>query len=218
MTVLLLRDLKILFRNPRAWFLSLVFFLLFISLFAIAMTGDPKRLQSVAAPAIWLAVIFSLLLSFDGLFEQDIRTGVFEQLKLSGVSMMAIVVSKTLTTFFVTGLPLICILPLASILLGLDPITASAIIISVLVGLPALLALGIMSAAILSGSKNAGFLTSLLTIPFFVPIVIFAISGIKDFPSNGIWNTGFVSVLGISLISIAICLPAAAAALNTNLE
>lgn len=218
MALLLYRDLKILFRNPRGWFLTLVFFLLFVTLFAIAMDGDPARMVPVAPAGIWLAIIFSLLLSFDGLFERDIRTGVFTQLKLSGTSLLSVVISKVLTIFLVTCLPLICIVPIAAIFFQLDATTSYSIMMSLLLGAPGLICLGVLSAAILSGSRNSGFLMALLTLPFFIPIVIFAIGGIKLFPNLGMWNSGFLALAGISLVSIAVCLPAAVAALNTNLD
>jgi len=218
MSLLLYRDLKILLRNPRGWLLTLFFFLLFVSLFAIALAGDPNKLGPVAPAGIWLAVIFSLLLSFDGMFERDIRTGVLEQLKLSGTSVLSLIISKTLTVFLITCLPLICIIPVAGLFFQLDVIMTCSVMLSILIGSPALICLGVLSAAIVSGSRHAGFLLALLTLPFFVPIVIFAIAGIKDFPITGMWNSGFLAVMGISLISIAVCIPASVAALNTNLE
>lgn len=218
MSAILARDLKILFRNPKSWFLTLVFFLLFVSLFAIALDGDPEKLPVVAPAIIWLAVIFSLVLSFDGLFQGDMQNGVFEQLKLSNVSMLSIVASKALTIFLISCLPLICIIPIAAMVLQLDGSVTGSVMISILIGSPALIAIGVLSAAILSGSRNAGFLLTLLTLPFFVPVVIFGIEGINNFPANGIWNNAFLALSGISLISVAVCIPASAAALNTNLE
>jgi len=79
MMSLIQRDLMILFREPKGWLLSLVFFVLFLSLLAIALGADSALLRSVGAPAFWLAVTFSLLLTFDTLFESDIRSGLFEQ-------------------------------------------------------------------------------------------------------------------------------------------
>lgn len=218
MSLLLFRDLKILFRNPRGWLLTLFFFLLFVTMFAVALEGDPEKTIPVAPAGIWLAIIFSLLLSFDGLFERDIRTGVFTQLRLSDTSFLYLVISKALTIFLITCLPLICIVPIAAIFLHLDAMTSYGIMLSLLIGAPALISLGVLSAAILSGSRNSGFLLALLTLPFFIPIVIFAIGGIKLFPSMGMWNSGFLALAGISLVSIAVCLPASVAALNTNLE
>ena len=218
MLLFIQRDLKILLRDPKAWLLCLIFFLLFTAILAIALSGSPDNLQLIAPAGIWLAAIFSLILSFDGLFERDIRNGVLEQIRLSNASFFSFVASKALTVFVLSCLPLICAIPIAGLFVHMPVDVTQIVMISILIGSPAMIALGIFSASILSGSRQAGFLLALLTLPFFVPIVIFAIGGINAFPEIGFWNTGFIALMGISLVMVAICIPASVAALQSNLE
>jgi len=215
---LIRRDLKIMFRNPRGFILPLTFFLLFLSLFAIALGGDLADLNRLGAIAIWLAAIFSLLLSFENLFQRDIETGIYDQMQLSGLSAMSIFMSKMLSIFLIMVIPLIAIVPIAGIMYQLEAHNIAAICLSVLIGGPAIIALGVFSAALMSGQRNAGFMTLLMTLPFIIPVVIFALSGIEKYPNEGLGSAEFIALAGITLISLAVCIPAGAAALNSNTE
>lgn len=218
MTALIKRDLLILFRNPRGWLMSQVFFLLFLSLMAIALDAQPEQLRKMAAPVIWMSAVFSLLLTFENLFQADMRNGLFEQYYLSGLSMLSLAASKFVTVFIVCLLPLIMVVPIIGILYQLNFEVIGSIMLSLLLGAPGLIALGLVSAALLSGQRSAGFLILLLTLPFLVPVVIFALSGIESYAKLGLWNAGFQALAGLSLLSIGIGLPATAAALNANME
>ncbi|NNE56843.1 MAG: hypothetical protein HKN36_01930 [Hellea sp.] len=218
MSAMLFRDLRIVYRDPRGWLASLIFFALFLSIFAIALDGEPERLAENAASAIWLGTIFSLMISFENIFDRDIQTGHFEQLSLSGINALSIVVSKMITGFITILLPILIVIPLAGILFNTEPAASAGIMMSVLFGAPALIAYSILSAALLAGQRNTGFLMILISLPFIVPVIIFALSGVASYAEVGFWNTGFQALCGISIIALTISIPAAAAALSTHLE
>lgn len=218
MTALLWRDLRIAFRDPKGWLMAVIFFLLFLSLFAIALGGNAQVLKRIAPVSIWLALVFSLLLTFDTIFDADIRGGMFEQLHLSGTSNITIVSSKMLAGFIMSVLPLLAAIPVAGLLFQLSGVEIAAILTSVLLGAPALIAYGVLAGALLAGQRNTGFLAILMTLPFMVPVVIFALSAIDAYPVRGIWSLEFQALAGLSLISIAVSIPAAAAALSAYLD
>lgn len=198
--------------------MAIIFFLLCLSLFAIGLKGESKVLQNTAPTIIWLALIFSLLLTFENIFEADIRSGVFEQLILSGLSPTAITVSKILSGFIISVLPLIIAIPIAGIWYHLSAEQTAGIMLSVIFGAPAILAYGVMAGALLAGQRGTGFLAILITLPFILPVFIFALSGISAFEVNGIWNLQFRALAGTSLIAFAISIPASAAALSAYLD
>ncbi len=218
MIVLLRRDFMIMFRDPRSWVTGAVFFLMFLSFIAIALDADTRRLQEMAAPGVWLAVIFSLLLTFENLFQSDLRNGTLEQFRLAAISSLSLVTSKFISSFIICILPLVMMTPVIGILYQMSFEAVGPIMLSLLLGAPALIALALVSAAILSGQRTGGFLIILLTLPFMVPVLIFALAGIESYPENGLWNTGFQALAGLSLVSMAIGLPAAAAALKASME
>jgi len=109
-------------------------------------------------------------------------------------------------------------IPLAGTFFQLPGPEIAGLMISVLLGSPALIAYGVLSGALLAGQKGTGFLAVLITLPFIVPIIIFALSGAQNYPAFGIWNLQFQALLGLSLVALAVSIPAAAAALSAYLE
>ncbi len=218
MTVLLRRELKIGLRNPRIWLSGLLFFLLFLTVLAIGLNGEAEKLQVMAAPAIWLALLFCLLLTFENIFEADIRSGVFEQLHLSNVSNIEVVSAKIISGFIVTTLPILLAIPVGGIFYQLPASAISALMLSALFGAPALIAYSVFAASILAGQRQTGFIGILITLPFLIPVIIFALAGVESYATEGIWNPGFRALLGLSMTALAICIPASAAALKTYLD
>ena len=82
---------------------------------------------------------------------------------------------------------------------------------------PALTIYGVLASAILAG-RRGGFLIVLITTPFLIPLLVFGLGIVEAYLNNGFAALEFHALAGLSLIAIAIGIPAAAAALNANLE
>ncbi len=215
---IILRDMRIAFRSGGAWLMGLVFFAVFLSLSAIAVGGEFKTLRPLAPSIIWLAIVFSLLFSFEQLFSSDANDGSLEHIKLSGMSMGNYVLAKVCAHWLLSFLPLILALPIAAFLYDLQMPILIGLFFSALVASPALVCYGAFSGACLVGFKGGGFLLVLLTIPLVIPVLIFSVSGAVSFSASGLFALEFQVLVGISLIATAIGIPAAAAALNTGME
>lgn len=198
--------------------MGLVFFAVFLSMSAIALGGEFTTLRPLAPALIWLAMVFSLLFSFEHLFSGDASDGSLEHLKLSGMSMNAYVLAKVCAHWLLSILPLIVALPLAALLFDLPMPILLGLFVSMVVASPALVCYGAFSGACLVGFKGGGFLLVLLTIPLVIPVLIFAVSGVTSFADAGLLALEFQALAGISLIAAAIGIPAAAAALNVSME
>jgi len=215
---LVFRDIQIALRSGGAWLMGLVFFAVFLSLSAIALGGEFTVLRPLAPALIWLAMVFSLLFSFEHLFTDDARDGSLEHIKLSGMSMTAYVLAKVCAHWLLSILPLIIALPMAALLFDLQTPTLIGLFVSMMVASPALVCYGAFSGACLVGFKGGGFLLVLLTIPLVIPVLIFAVSGATSYSEVGLFALEFQALAGISLIASAIGIPAAAAALNVIME
>lgn len=215
---IVLRDIRIAFRSGGAWLMGLVFFAVFLAMSAIALGGAFETLRPLAPALIWLALVFSLLFSFEHLFSDDAGDGSLEHIKLSGTSMNAYVLAKVCAHWLLNILPLIIALPLAALLFDLSASTLIGLLVSILVASPALVCYGAFSGACLVGFKGGGFLLVLLTIPLVIPVLIFAVSGATSFANAGLFILEFQALSGISLIATAVGIPAAAAALNVSME
>ncbi|MCV5648852.1 heme exporter protein CcmB, partial [Escherichia coli] len=77
-----------------------------------------------------------------------------------------------------TGLPLILISPLLAVLLSLDFNTWLSVVLTLMIGTPTLSFIGAIGVALTVGLQKGGVLLSLLILPLYIPILIFATSAI----------------------------------------
>lgn len=212
------RDLTLALRSGGAWLYGLFFFAVFIALSAIALGGSLSVMRPFAPALIWLAVIFSAMLSFPAIFHDDYQDGNLAQLKTSGVSLISLCTAKAIGFAVLSILPLLITIPFAALVFDMPNETIKATILSLIIAAPALTIYGVLSSAILAGRRGGGFLIVLITTPFLIPLLIFGLEAIDGFAKSGLAAVEFRVLIGLSLIAIAVGIPAAAAALNANLE
>ena len=172
------RDLLIAARNPGEWLNPIMFFLMVLALFPLAVDPDPKFLSKIAAGIIWVAALLATLLSLDSLFKADIEDGTLEQWLASGESLYAMALAKSLVHWAISGLPLTIVAPLLALMVNLPESAYGALFISLLLGTPVLSLLGAVGAALTAGVRSGGLLLSLIILPLYIPILIFGASAV----------------------------------------
>jgi len=205
------RDLKSAFRHRTQLMLPLLFFVLVITLFPMAVSPQLSVLQSIAAGIIWVAALLATLLSLDNMFRSDFDDGTLEQLLLSPYPTSILVLAKILAHWLVTGLPLIIVAPLLGVLTGLSPQSMGVLIGSLALGTPILSLLGAIGVALTIGLKRGGALLSLLVLPLYVPILIFGANSV-DSAQTGLIVSGQLYLLGALLLASLCLAPIAASA------
>lgn len=214
LSILIWRDLRLALRSKNLWLQSLLFFIIFIAVSGIAMGGDNVSMRQFATALIWLALIFALLLSFENMFRDDFEDGSLDQLKTSNMSGTSYVIAKSISHWISVIVPLLIALPVVTLLLGLSFSAFAGLLYSILFASPALIVLGAFCGACLVGDRNGSLLVILLAIPLFVPLIIFGTTAADSYSASG-WNAvEFKALIGLSLISGAIGIPASAAALD----
>ncbi len=212
------RDLRLAARSGGAWTYGLVFMVFFLSLCAIALGGNLQTLKPLAIPLIWLSILFASLLSISQIFRDDMEDGSLAQFKLSGLSSIGVASAKTISFALIYLFPLIITTPIWGQLFGLGGADLSGLLIALLAALPAIAVYVAVSGAILCAKQSGGFLAIILTAPLLIPTLIFGIMAAQKFPEIGLAVAELRILAGLSFISIAIGLPATAAALTANLE
>lgn len=215
---LIYRDIILAFRSGTSWLLGIVFFISFLALCAIALGGDFDILRPLAPALIWLALLFSLMFSFDNVFGDDAKDGSLAQIKLSALPMTNYVIAKFIGHFILAIFPLLIAMPFVSLMFDLSPKIIAGLVFSTLLASPALICYGGFAGACLTGLRAGGFLLVLISLPLLVPILIFAIEGSMDYENNAGFPTAFKALAGISLISIPIGIIATSAALKVMTE
>ena len=172
------RELLIAFRRQADIFNPLWFFIIVITLFPLSIGPEPSLLARIAAGIVWVAALLSALLSLERLFRDDFQDGSLEQMMLLPVPLPIVVIAKVVAHWLLTGLPLILISPLLAVLLSLDFNTWLAVVMTLVIGTPTLSFIGAIGVALTVGLQKGGVLLSLLVLPLYIPILIFATSAI----------------------------------------
>ncbi|MCP3698414.1 MAG: heme exporter protein CcmB [Aliivibrio sp.] len=218
MTTIIRRELLIAFRRKADILNPLWFFIIVITLFPLSIGPEPELLARIAAGIVWVAALLSALLSLERLFRDDFSDGSLEQMMLMPTPLSVLVLAKVFAHWVLTGLPLIIISPLLAILLSLDFNSWLAIVFTLLLGTPTLSFLGAVGVALTVGLQKGGVLLSLLILPLYIPVLIFATSAI-DAAGLGMAYNGQLAILGALFMGSATLTPfAISSALRVSVQ
>jgi len=197
------RELQIAMRKNAEILNPLWFFLLVITLFPLVIGPDPKLLSRIAPGIAWVAALLSALLSFERLFRDDFIDGSLEQLMLTAQPLPMTALAKVVAHWLLTGLPLILLSPIAALLLSLEVNIWWALVLTLLLGTPVLSCIGAIGVALTVGLRKGGVLLSLLVVPLFIPVLIFASSVLEAAGLNvPFWGDGRPLGLWISTVLV----------------
>ncbi len=107
---------------------------------------------------------------------------------LSPLSLEQVALAKLLAHWLSTGLPLTLLSPLLAVLFGLPAPAMLALFVSLLMGTPAVSAIGAIGASLTLSLKRGGLILPLIVLPLLVPAVIFgagSVTSVLDHLSNG---------------------------------
>jgi heme exporter protein B len=215
---LLRRDLLLAMRQRGQWVNPLLFFVLVVSLFPLGLNPDPELLRTIAPGVIWVAALLAALLSLEALFRSDFDDGSLEHMVLTPHPLPLLVLAKLVAHWLLTGLPLLLVAPLLALLLNLQVEAVPVLLATLALGTPLLSLIGGIGVALTVGLRGGGVLLSLLLLPLYVPVLIFA-AGAVGHAQAGMAVTGQLALLG-ALLALAIALAplATAAALRISLD
>ena len=174
--ILLRQDMRLHRRQLAEWVPLILFFLIVIVLLPFALGPEPDLLKRLGPGLIWLAALLMSLLALERLFVRDARDGTLDIMLLSPHPLPLLVFSRLLAEIIAILVALAVMLLPAAILLGLSFAVLPVLFLTLLLGLPALILLGGVAGAITAVlNRNPGMLT-LLLVPFYIPILIFAVA------------------------------------------
>ena len=215
---LLRRDLILAARIGGSGVMGLVFFLTIVTLIPFAPRARPQRFSPRIGPAIlWIAAVLATLIGLDRLFQADEEDGSLDLLRGASLPLEVVVLAKVLAHWLATGLPLVLAAPLFGLLVGLSPTGMLAVMVTLLVGTPALTFVGAVGAALTASLRRGGLILSILVLPFMIPTLIFGVAA-ADAALGGTvpFATPFLILVAITLTSAVVGTVAAAAALRAG--
>ncbi|MGB0658802.1 MAG: heme exporter protein CcmB [Mangrovicoccus sp.] len=218
MITLILRELRLAIRAGGGFGLALAFFLMVAILVPFAVGPESQRLSLIAAGILWLGALLACLLSLERIFALDYEDGSLDLLGTAPVPLEAVAVAKSLAHWLTTGLPLTLAAAPLGVLLNLPASGFTWLVLSLLIGTPALSLIGAFGAALTVGLKRGGLLLSLLVLPLYVPSLIYGAEVARLGAAGLPVSTALALEAAITLGTIALMPFATAAVLRINLR
>lgn len=215
---LLQRDIRLAIRSGGGFGLALAFFLIVIVLVPFGVGPEREILARIAPGVLWVGALLACLLSLDRLFATDYEDGSLELLATAPLPLESLVLTKAVAHWLTTGLPLTIVAPGLAVLLNLPGTAYATLVLTLLLGTPALSMLGAFGASLTVGLKRGGLLLSLLVLPLYVPTLIFGADAVRRAADGLATTTPVLLVAAITLGALAVVPFAAAAALRVNLR
>jgi heme exporter protein B len=217
-STILARDLRIAFRRFSELSNPLLFFVIVVSLFPLALSPNTDVLREVGVGVLWVSALLSSLLALEGLFRGDADDGSLEQLMLSPVPLGITVLAKVAAHWLVAILPLIALVPVLALSYALPLRALPVMIAALLLATPTLSVLIALGAALTVSLRRGGAIVGLLILPMTAPLLIFG-SRATDFGVQGEPTAGPLYLLAaLAVLAIALGPVAIAAALRVGVE
>ena len=195
----LYRDILLAVRRRRELANPLVFFVIVVSMFPLGVSPEKELLSDMAAGVVWVTALLATIISMDSMFRSDYEDGSLEQLLLLPGPKILLIGAKITAHWLTIGVPLILLAPIMSLLLYFPSHAIGSLMITLLISTPILSLLGAVGVALTLSLRAGGILSSLLILPFYVPVLIFSTLAINAASANMAVG-GYYALLGAFLI------------------
>ncbi len=213
---ILKRDLLLAWRQGGGVGTAIGFFLTVMVLLPLGIGPDLGLLQKIAPGGLWIALLLSVLLSADRIYQIDYDDGSLEQMTLGPVPLELVAGAKAMAHWLSSGLPLAIAAPFLGFLLNLDTKLILPLLGAMVLGSIGLSLLASLGAAVTVGLRKGGLLVSLLVLPLYVPVLIFGISASAAGQAGpDISGSSFIILLAVTLVIVVVTPIASGAALRT---
>lgn len=210
------RDLLLAWRQRNEWLHSIVFFIIVISFFPLALGSETGVLERFAPAIFWITAMLANLLAIRNLFMTDYEDGSMDQWLLLPHSLTQIIYAKLLAYWITLLFPFLLITPILSILLQLNWSIAGLLMLTLFLSTPTLVCVGGLGAALTIGLRHNTLLLALITLPLYIPVLIFSTAVIELAQNNLPINAQLSILAAFALLSIGFTPWVMAAALRIN--
>lgn len=212
------RDVLLAWKRPGDVLNPLFFFAMVSSLFPLAVGPAAEQLARIGPGVLWVAALLAALLSLNSLFLSDLEDGSLDQLLLSPQPLPLLSLGKSLSHWFVSGLPLVLISPLIAVSFQMPSQAIGVMLITLTFGTLSLSLLGSIGAALTVGLHRGTALLSLLILPLAMPILIFGARTVSLATENDSVAAGVYFLAAYCMLALTLAPFATAAALRISNE
>ncbi len=201
---LIITEIKLSLRKKNEGLISVLFFIFSILILPLIFQGNEEIIKKFFVGIIWFLTLITIIFSIEKLFENDYTDGTLDQIYISGLPLETIFLSKSLSTWIITCLPIIIFSPFLGLLFDLDTNKTINIFISLLIGTPILTLIGTVTSALTLGFNKGSSIISLITLPLYIPVLIFGIGAANSEIILNSLSQEFKILIGYLLIALAI--------------
>jgi len=215
---LIARDIALARRQGGGLGAAFGFILSVMVLIPLAIGPDQILLSKLAPGMMWLALLLSVLLTADRMFQQDFEDGSLDVMAMGKLPFEVVTLAKALAHWITVSLPLAIITPPLGLLMSLDVSQLPILFVSMIAGSLALSLLAAIGGAVTAGLRRGGLLVSLLVLPLYVPVLIFGVAASSANLGPSSSTPALIVLCAITLMSLVISPWACAAALKAYLR
>lgn len=218
MQALLKRDIALARAQGGGLGAAVGFILAVMVLVPLALGPDQSLLQRIAPGIMWLALLLSVLLTADRMFQQDYEDGSLDVMMMGRLPFELVTLTKALAHWLTVSLPLAIITPPLGLLLNIDTAQLPILWVSMFTGSLALSLLASIGGAVTAGLRRGGLLVSLLILPLYVPVLIFGVAASTANLGPSSVLPPLIVLVALTLMSFVVAPWASAAALRAYLR
>ena len=212
------RELTLLYLQKGTLLGAFSFFALALFCVSVSLGPDEKILKRSAPALLWVLAILTTLFSTPLLLKTEAQEGLLDEIALQPSPPAFYLLSKLSAEWLLFGLPLSVITIVLSPWFSLSLVESLTLSITLLIGFPALSALGILGGLLTLNTHGGGVLLALLILPLTLPLLLFGLSvmetvrlGLDSFPS-------FCLLTSVSLLLVILAVGAGSWALRFAIE
>jgi len=157
------------------------FSFLALALFCLSLAlGHAEKILSQSAPAfLWILAILTTLFSTPLLLKAEAHAGLLDEIILHPSLPALTLLAKVGAECLLFGLPLIGVGAFMSFFWALPLTEVATLSLTLLIGFPALSALGILGGLLTLHARGGSLLIALLILPLTLPLLLFALSAME---------------------------------------
>lgn len=205
------RELRLSLRGGGDVLTLVLFFVITGAIVPFAVGPDRVLLARIAPGVVWIAAFLAMLLGVERLFRADHDDGSLILLRQAELPLSAVIAAKLIAHWLVSALPLIVASPLLAVLLAMEPDAFWRMLMSLLLGTPALAAFAAIGAAVTVAIRRGGLIAPILIAPLSIPVLIFGVGSITNTQSSA----AILFLAALSLMAVTLAPFAAALAISS---
>ena len=202
------KDLRAELRARELISVMALFALLSLLVFSFALELDKGAREEAVSGVLWVTLVFASLLGFARSMAQERDQGVLDAMLLAPVSRAAIFVGKLLGNFIFAWLVGLVMLPLMTVLFGLNLLNGWVILTTAL-GIFGFATIGTLLATMTVQTRAREALLPIAMLPIALPFILTAVRATKGIlggaPATE-WQGALGMLAAIALIYLILCL------------